>query len=85
MAKKNNKGVVYMITPLGKKQFDEVTGHGRSIMKVLRRLRKATGPEILTAVSREFKTEAAQTKRKNVAGVYLWRFTRKGLLKQVAA
>lgn len=84
MAKKN-KGVVYVITPLGKKQFADVTGHGRSIMKVVRRLRKATGPEILTAVSREFKTATAQNKRKNVAGVYLWRFTRKGLLKQVAA
>lgn len=82
---KQNKGVVYVITPLGKKQFAEVTGHGRRIMKMLRRCGKATGPEILAAVSREFKTEKAQSKRKNVAGVYLWRFTRKGLLKQVAA
>lgn len=82
MAKKN-KGVVYMITPLGKKT--EVTGHGKSIMKVLRRLGKASGPEILAALARQFKTEKAQNKRKNVGGVYLWRFTRKGLLKQVAA
>jgi hypothetical protein len=85
MAKKTKGVVAYVITPLGKKQFADVTGHGRSIMKVLRRLRKATGAEILAAVSREFKTEKAQSKRKNVAGVYLWRFTRKGLLKQVAA
>lgn len=82
---KSKRGVVYVITPLGKKQFAEVTGHGRSIMKVLRRLGKASGPDILAALARQFKTEKAQSKRKNVAGVYLWRFTRKGLLKQVAA
>ncbi len=77
MAKKKSRGVAFVITPLGKKA--EVTGHGKRIMKTLKRLRKATASQIVKAVDDKKK------KNGNVFGVYLWRFTRKGLLKQVAA
>jgi hypothetical protein len=71
------RGVVYVITPLGRKQIKKMTGQARLIVKAVKRLRKTNAKQLRKALGKAFKTKNAAT---NVIGVYLSRFRRKGLL-----
>lgn len=77
MARVKRRGVVFVLTPEGKKEVDNITGQGRLILKTLRRMGQATATDLRCRMGRSFKTKNNPA---SVIGVYLNRFKRNGLL-----